>query len=205
MSWPSISQAATIDVIPRTAWQARPPTGPCKPHTISSISIHHTATETRDNTRSPARLQSYQRYHQDNKGWTDLAYHLFVDLDGHVYAGRNHACVGDTSTNYDPQGHLLIVLEGNFEVQKVRADAFETLAELVIWAVETFNVKPENIKTHRDLAATACPGQNLFRKIQAELPGRMAQIRAKKGPLSLEVLNGSDAYILLGKIKTDAR
>ena len=192
MCWLPAVRASTIEVNPRSAWQARAPTGPCKPHTISSISIHHTATESHDNTHSLKRLRSYQRYHQDSKGWVDLAYHLFVDLDGNVYAGRNHECVGDTSTNYDPTGHFLIVLEGNFEVQQVSDRAYDSLVDVVTWAIDEFDVKIENIQAHRQLAATACPGKNLFRKIQDDLVNQLAQRQSNERIPSSDLLNGKN-------------
>jgi hypothetical protein len=158
---PGPSVAQELPVIPRVAWGALEPTGPCRPHTIKAISIHHTATVAKDNSQSPRRLRSYQRYHQSNKGWTDLAYHLFIDLDGNIYEGRNMACVGDTATNYDPTGHLLLVLEGNFEEQDVSPAAFNRLVEVVSWAAATHDVPSEQIRRHRELAATACPGEAL--------------------------------------------
>jgi hypothetical protein len=175
--------AAPIDVIPRSAWGARATSGACVPHIISSISVHHTATHSTDNTKSPKRLLSYQRYHQDSKGWTDLAYHLFIDLEGNVYAGRDTACVGDTATNYDPKGHLLIVLEGNFEKQAVSSKAFERLAEVVTWGAEKFSVDSAHVRAHRDLAATACPGAHLYAKLaDGTLATRIQALGATQAP-----------------------
>ncbi len=162
----AVHAGTSIEVIPRSAWGARSSTGNCVSHTISSISVHHTATHSTDNTKSPKRLLSYQRYHQDNKGWADLAYHLFIDLEGNVYAGRDIGCVGDTATNYDPSGHLLIVLEGNFEKQPVSTKALDRLVELVTWGAKTYSVDSDKIRAHRDLAATACPGASLYAKLQ---------------------------------------
>jgi hypothetical protein len=175
--------AGPIDVIPRSAWGARAASGACVPHTISHISVHHTATHSTDNTKSPKRLLSYQRYHQDNKGWMDLAYHLFIDLEGNVYAGRDTACVGDTATNYDPKGHLLIVLEGNFEQQGVTTKAFDSLVQVVAWGSEKYGVGLKQLRAHRDLAATACPGASLYAKFaDGTLAARVQAAGATEAP-----------------------
>ena len=164
---PGPSVAQELPVIPRSAWGALETTGPCRSHRIEAISIHHTATIAKDNSKSPQRLRNYQRYHQSNKGWADLAYHLFIDLDGNIYEGRDRTCVGDTATNYDPTGHLLLVLEGNFEEQDVSPAAFDRLVEVVSWAAATHDVPFERIRRHRELAATACPGEALDALIRA--------------------------------------
>ena len=178
------SAARSIEVIPRSAWGARPVNGTCVPHTISHISVHHTATRTMDNTKSPKRLLGYQRYHQDNKGWVDLAYHLFIDLEGNVYEGRDVACVGDTSTNYDPSGHLLIVLEGNFEEQAVSPIALDRLIDVIAWGVDNYSVDLDRVRGHRDLAATACPGEQLYTTLKnGSLIERVSALRMSGSPV----------------------
>ena len=129
------------------------------------MSIHHTASLSRHNAKSPKRLKGYQRYHQ-RQGWADLAYHFFIDLKGNVYEGRRLTCAGDTFTQYDPAGHLLVVLDGNFENQKPTPEAIDALTTLLAWAAKTFNVPLKSLAGHRDLTATACPGHHLYQFIQ---------------------------------------
>ena len=192
--------AGPIDVIPRSAWGARAASGACVPHTVSHISVHHTATHSTDNTKSPKRLLSYQRYHQDNKGRMDLAYHLFIDLEGNVYAGRDTACVGDTATNYDPKGHLLIVLEGNFEQQAVTATALDSLVQVVAWGAAQYGVGLEQLRAHRDLAATACPGSNLYTKFtDGTLSARVQAAGAATAP-TLRLMTQTEGAARIQKI-----
>jgi hypothetical protein len=70
-----------------------------------------------ENRLAPARLRDHQAYHQ-GQGWADLAYHFAIDRDGNVYEARPYSAPGDTFTNYDPAGHFLPVLEGDYREQE---------------------------------------------------------------------------------------
>lgn len=80
----------------RSAWGARPARAGGRPHTIDQMTLHHSAVALPDNRQIIARLQQHQRYHQDDKGWVDIAYHVAVDRRGNIFqlrdrrAGRGH-------------------------------------------------------------------------------------------------------------------
>ena len=46
------------------------------------MTLHHEAVVLGDNRNAPGRLRQDQRYHQDQKGWVDIAYHVGIDRDG---------------------------------------------------------------------------------------------------------------------------
>ena len=158
----------TVEVIPQVAWGESPSSENCRHHKIEKISIHHSATLTNKNASVPKHLQSYQRFHQ-KQGWFDIAYHFVIDLEGNVYQGRSIDCAGDTFTSYTPDGHLLIMLDGNFEQQKPTEQAWETLVKMVSWGLHEYNIDSTNISLHKDLAATACPGKHLAEQITSTL------------------------------------
>ena len=62
------------------------------------MTIHHSAVALPDNREIIARLQQHQRFHQDDKGWVDIAYHVAVDRDGNIFELRDTAIAGDTAT-----------------------------------------------------------------------------------------------------------
>jgi hypothetical protein len=78
-----------------------------------------------------------------------------------VYEGRAFDRIGDTATGSDPEGHLLLVMEGNFDVSTPTPGQIESLARMVAWGSERFDVPLSEVTGHRDHAATLCPGAAL--------------------------------------------
>ena len=97
--------------------------------------------------------------------WPDVPYHFYIGLDGRIAEARDINFVGDTNTDYDPTGHVLIVLEGNFEKEHASQQQLRALDELSLWLAVTWKIPAAKIKGHRDYAATACPGKNLLNKL----------------------------------------
>ena len=192
--------AATVSAICREAWGAQPPTGEFAEHTIERITVHHTAAVIEDNRLAPAITRQHQADHQ-GLGWPDLAYHFLIDRNGHIYQGRPDTAVGDTRTSYDPTGHLLIALKGNFEEQDLTEAQLESLVAMLAWGVGEFRVLPTEITGHRDWAATACPGESLYALIESgELAAAVAQA-VGDGPATLEISCGEDATQLVAAIE----
>jgi len=79
-----------------------------------------------------------------------------------VYEARDTGFKGATGTNYDPDGHFLVVLEGNFENDVPTQRQLGSLVDVLAWAATEFDVSPSTIAGHRDHASTACPGGNLY-------------------------------------------
>ncbi len=148
-----------LDVVPREEWGAAPPRGQFTTHEIDQVTIHHAGDLA--GTLGPAQFRAWQRWHH-YLGWPDLAYHFIVGRDGRVYEGRPYDAAGDTATEYDPTGHFLIVVEGNFDEATPTAEQLELTAQLIAWASLQFGVSLETLSGHRDHAATTCPGDNLY-------------------------------------------
>lgn len=173
-----------IEVVPRQEWGADEPQGEFVPHEIDQITIHH--SDDAGSASGPTLYRIWQDWHQ-HLGWPDLAYHLIIGTDGTVYEGRPMAAVGDTATEYDPTGHLLIVVEGDFDEDDPTMAQLESLARLVAWASMYFDTP--TLTGHRDHAATTCPGDRLYESIyDGSLEGRAATILADGG---VTLLSGS--------------
>jgi hypothetical protein len=169
----------TIDVICRRAWRARPPKGDFERHRIRRITVHHSAVVLRDNRLAPERLRDHQAAHQ-SRGWPDIAYHLLIDRNGNVYEGRHRWAVGDTATNYDPRGHLLVMCEGSFGSQRPSAAQVTALVDVLAWGVDRYGVGVRTIRGHLDYADTACPGSRLYGRL-GEVRRRVRERRADGG------------------------
>ena len=74
--------AASAAVICRDAWGARESLPGGVRHTITRMTLHHTAAVLGDNRNAPGRLRQHQRLHQDERGWVDIAYHVGIDRNG---------------------------------------------------------------------------------------------------------------------------
>lgn len=102
----------------------------------------------------------------------DVPYHYYVAVDGAVAEGREWRYVGDTNTEYNPAGHLLVVVEGNFETDTLTSAQRRTLDALIPALARDFHIAGSMVGGHRDFANTRCPGRHLY----AEIPRLRALI-----------------------------
>jgi hypothetical protein len=190
----------TVTMICRRAWGARPPSGEFHRHRIRRLTVHHSAVVLRDNRKAPERFRDHQAAHQA-EGWPDIAYHILIDRNGHVYEGRPFWARGDTATDYRPRGHLLVLCEGNFDRQRPSREQAASLADVLAWAVRRFDVPVARIKGHRDYAATACPGRRLYRLIEDGTLRRRVRRRLRGGGVRLDEICGKAGRRLVRDIE----
>lgn len=173
---------AELPLVSRAEWHARPPVLPVREHTPERLTLHHTATVPNPARTVAAKLQALQQFSQRDDSladgrrkpaWPDVPYHFYVGVDGVVGEGREWRYVGDSNTPYDPTGHLLVVVEGNFERDTLTTAQRRTLDVLVPALARRFGIPPERLATHRDFARTSCPGEHLY----AELPRLRSMLR----------------------------
>ena len=146
----------------RESWGAAPIRPGGRVHSLTRLTLHHSAVVLADNREMTARLRQHQRYHQDELGWIDIAYHIAVDRAGQLYELRPVEFIGDTATPYDPTGHFLVLVEGNFEQEQVTEEQLNGAATAFAWASQQHNIPTNTLRGHRDVTpTTACPGTNL--------------------------------------------
>jgi hypothetical protein len=167
--------------VPRTAWGAKAPVLPMTRHVPGRLTIHHTATVQNPARTIEAKLAGLQAFSQRDDSlatgkkkpaWADVPYHYYVAVDGAVAEGREWNYVGDTNTEYDPAGHLLVVVEGNFETDTLTSAQRHTLDAIVPALARHFRIAGSELGGHRDFAKTQCPGRTLY----AEIPRLRALI-----------------------------
>lgn len=136
-------------------------------HTISRITLHHQG-ETFARGRDPQQyLRNLQSWSRNTRKWLDIPYHYVIDLDGNIYQARDIRFAGDTNTEYDPAGHALIEVVGNFEEIEPNPSQLAAVADLMTMLAQKYSVPPEAIRSHRDYStATVCPGKNLYRYLE---------------------------------------
>lgn len=132
-------------------------------HVPERITLHHGGVAfLRD--RDPMQyLRNLQTWSRNTRGWADIPYHYLIDLDGRVYEGRNVLFAGDTNTDYDPKGHALIVVLGNFEEVEPNPAQLEAVVSTMTMLARRFKLSASVIAGHKDFTAqTACPGKSLY-------------------------------------------
>lgn len=149
------------------------------PHQITHVTLHHTGSrEPLRPDEDPAdRLRGLQEWGARDRNWWDVPYHMLIDLDGTIYEGRDWRYVGETNTTYDPRGHFLISVIGNYGRQEPTRAQIEAIADLMAWAVARFGVPIERIGGHYDYAGTSCPGEHLRRYLEDGTFRRMVRER----------------------------
>ena len=126
--------------------------------TINKIVIHHTATS------AYTSVDSIRDYHMNELGWRDIGYHYIINSDGMLRLGRPDWMIGAhvKGQNRDSIGVAVI---GNFEDYTFLAAGKwltpqgrmlpTVLADLM------HRYPAAEVVTHREIAATLCPGVNL--------------------------------------------
>ncbi|MEM9372274.1 MAG: peptidoglycan recognition family protein, partial [Planctomycetota bacterium] len=120
------------------------------------------------------RIESSRRGHL-SRGWADIGYHYAIDPGGRVWQGRPLELQGAHVANQN-QGNLGIVLLGNFDRGRPTDRAIRALDRLVASEMRRYRVPIGEVRTHGEMASTACPGRHLQRA--------MDRTRARGGRLA---------------------
>ncbi len=159
---PPEQRLAAPPIVQVDAWGGSPSTGHQPSHSISRITLHHQGEIVAPGVDAPAYLRRLQQWSRLTKAWADIPYHYVISPDGLIYAARPLAEPGDTNTEYQPSGHALVMLMGNFEVQQPSPAQLASTAELMAWIAQSQGLTAAEIATHKDFSKqTLCPGKNL--------------------------------------------
>lgn len=199
----SATPAATVSaqLLCREAWGARPARAGGKRHTPNRLTIHHSAVVLGANSNAPGRFRQDQRYHQDQLGWIDIAYHIGIDRDGHIYQLRDPNLAGDTATEYDTTGHFLVFCEGDFDKEPVSDAQLHGAAVACAWAAQTYGISSDTLRGHRDFAATSCPGANLYEHISSGDLKSQIDFLVNNGGVNLQPFCGPEADAAVAAIE----
>ena len=92
-----------------------------------------------------------------------------IDLEGRVYEARPIGFAGDTNTEYDPAGHALIEVVGNFEEVEPNQRQLDAVVDVMAMLAAKYGVPLDEIRSHRDYSdKTVCPGANLYRYVKED-------------------------------------
>ncbi|MBL8519669.1 MAG: N-acetylmuramoyl-L-alanine amidase [Betaproteobacteria bacterium] len=177
---PASRSGGALEVVPVSAWGGTPAdAAKGRVHDIRRITLHHGGTTFTRDKDVAQHLRNLQAWSRREKGWIDIPYHFVIDLDGRVYEARDIRLAGDTNTEYDPAGHALVMVLGNYEEIEPTPTQLAAVADTMAMLARRYRLGVDTIGSHRDHSKqTVCPGKHLYRYLQ---DGRL--VAAVKGRL----------------------
>ncbi|MBB3086141.1 peptidoglycan recognition protein family protein [Geodermatophilus sabuli] len=161
--------------------------------TIKAATIHHTADGNNYAAADvPQIMRSMYAYHAVSRGWGDIGYNVVVDKFGRAWEGRAgglaSTVVGAHAGGFNT-GTFGVSMLGNYDVVAPPTVMLEMVSAVVAWKLSLYGVDPRGTTTltsggggtakyaagvavklptvfaHRDVGATACPGQYAYSRM----------------------------------------
>ena len=159
-----------MHIYTRDQWNARPAGSMAGQGSPREAFLHHTddpsGREYRTLTAQRAKMREIQRFHMDERGWSDIGYHFIifqflgkkdVRVEPRVFQARPVKFVPAAQQGHNT-GTLAICVVGN----GVRENLYDATDEMVAALIKRY----PSVKTlggHGDVFGTECPGRE-FRK-----------------------------------------
>ncbi|HET8860272.1 N-acetylmuramoyl-L-alanine amidase [Marivirga sp.] len=149
--------------------------------TTEHMIVHHSAGSNNISNFTQA-VRNIYILHTEENGWSDIGYNYLVAPDGVIYAGRDpatgkqdevlgaHFCGSNSNT-------MGICLLGNYETAEPTSVMLESLVDVLSWKAfkddlnvlesdfHPLNANLEVIAGHQDGCSTACPGENVYKRL----------------------------------------
>jgi N-acetylmuramoyl-L-alanine amidase len=145
-----------------------------KPHSAkpTKLTIHYTGVKQNSKRKIEEKIRNLFHFSVDvielpmkKKKWGDVPYHFYLDMYGKVAEGRDTRWQPDTNTNYDPDGHITVVVEGD-NTDSLTDDQKGKLFALMRAIQLSWGIPMSNVGVHKDYASTACPGASVAAAVQ---------------------------------------
>ena len=136
---------------------------------IRKITIHHEGSRVISFTgqRDTAdHLDKVRKSHVNGNGWADIGYHYIVDRAGRVWEGRPIRYQG-AHVRRNNENNVGVMVLGNFDRQSPSQQQLNALFDTVKRLKQQHRITARDIKSHQEINATACPGRNLQRHMEA--------------------------------------
>lgn len=125
---------------------------------IDTIIIHCTATKLSMNTTT----NDLYRWHVEERGWSHIGYHFYIDQRGKVHTCRPLEMIGAHAKGHN-ETSIGVCLEGGLSETTGKPADTRTLAQrgslikLIETLSETFSIQTKNIIGHNEIANRDCP------------------------------------------------
>jgi hypothetical protein len=134
------------------------------------LTVHHTeAAQPMSREDAIRELQAIQSFHQNGRGWNDIAYQFLIDGAGRVWEGRPERVVGAHVLARN-DGSVGISLMGSFHPPKNQQPTqaqLASLTNLLRALMAAYHIPRERVFAHREQEpghGTNCPGDILYAK-----------------------------------------
>ncbi len=141
---------------------------------VDMIILHHMAHKTAGvhDIHNYHRSRTYTNSSGKTSYWSGIAYNYFITFDGTIYEARG---LHEGAHTYSYNNHSIgIGFQGDFQQQAMPVAQLTAGAALCNKLLQDHFLTEKDIKLHKDLAATSCPGKN-FRL--TELKGLLAIVQ----------------------------
>ena len=125
----------------------------------NKIVIHHTGNPCDDDLSAEEIHASHQA-----QGWAGIGYHFVIRKDGSIELGRPDWSVGAHAYGFNSDS-IGIHVCGNFDQAEPTKAQLDALPQLIADICDAYGLIAADtiVVGHRDLMATACPGDNLYK------------------------------------------
>jgi hypothetical protein len=160
-------------IITREEWGANPPNRSYSYHPyFDKLTLHHAACCSAENIEEGInQVKWIQEFHQDGRGWNDIAYHFLVDRAGNIYQGRPETVIGSHVGGANT-GNIGVCLLGCYHppeencYETMTNESRQSIIKLYGWISDTYGPNPGVLLGHRDyFGTTACPGNNVWNEL----------------------------------------
>lgn len=157
--------------VTRAGWGAKPRKCSEPLPSISAIVYHYTAAdadEQSDHRNCAARVRSVQSFHQNQRGWCDVAYNFLVCKHGHVFEGRGLHCKSG-ATGAANAFTIAVCFLGDDTAGRDDLTAAGRLALVDITRHIEHHLGRKKHNGHREYMSTSCPGNEIMQYIKSDV------------------------------------
>lgn len=202
-----------LTIVRRAEWGARAPRTPETKMTlpVHNAYIHHAAARQPTTVAEEMEeLRAEQAYHMDARGWNDIGYSFSVGPSGRIYECRADF-IGAHTSGHNADG-FGICFQGSYETTVPTPAATLAAASLLVHLERVGALSHGyTILGHRDVFATACPGQMLYnnlpqlRQLAAALTQEITAMpdntpldyKVNARPVSIAITPSGHGYVIL--------
>jgi hypothetical protein len=166
--------ALPVNYVSRSGWGAKAPLS--RPTVllasrVDTIVYHYTAAnadEQAEHRNCAQRVRGVQTFHQNVRGWNDIAYNYLVCKHGYIYEGRG--IENKSAATGVHNGHTLAVCflgDDTLDRDDVTIAGRQALVEISRW-IRQRRPAISKYAGHRDFMSTSCPGNELYTYIHSK-------------------------------------